>query len=302
MSITARPYAGQTDLHHLQRATADWIRLGGFEGRININDIALRLFNGMRNHDPSQLIQLWEDANGQLIGWSLIYPDWCSFEVQVHPQYRQKQLEAEMLEWAEHETIKWLQRLGREDEPIVLDVFGGDAQRIALLERRGYSRAGLAGTIATCQLSDAIPSPKYPRDFEIRATEGVKDAPQMVALINDSFDWRWAVSDYQQVLQSPAFENAIEMVVVAPNNQFAATCIILPDEHNQMFMFENVGTSPQFRRMGLAKALLLTGMFSMKDQGFTLAQVPYRLNLDAAPRLYESVGFRPTYDIYSYTK
>jgi mycothiol synthase len=302
MTISARPYSGATDLNKIQMATAEWIAAAGFRGYMNVSDIALRLFNGMRKYNPREIVRLWESADGRVVGWGMAYPAWNSYEVLLDPDYRQRPLAEEILDWAERETINQMQKAGRTDRTLQVDVFDGDAVRSVLLEKRGYSPREQRSTISTRSLDDSIPQPQFPTGFRVRSAQGEQEADKLVALINNSFGWSWTVEGYQAVMRSPGYRAENELVVVAPDGLFAASCILLPDDHNRTGMFENVGTSRDFRRLGLAKALLYAGMQRMKAQGFTLAMVPHGVGVTGAEALYASVGFRPTYNIIPYSK
>lgn len=61
MTISPRPYQAYADLQKIQAATAEWIASAGFLGYMNVSDIALRLFMGMRRFDPREIVRLWAD-------------------------------------------------------------------------------------------------------------------------------------------------------------------------------------------------------------------------------------------------
>lgn len=302
MNIVSRPYQSEADLYQIQAATAGWIATAGFEGYLNPADIALRLFNGMREYNPMEIVRLWESAAGHMLAWGMVYPPWNSYEAVLHPDYRQHELAPVVLDWAEDEIINWLKKAGPENYTIHLDVFEGDTARIALLNARGYARGEHHGTISVRSLEEPIPQPRLPDGFSIRSLQGYHEAGKLVDVINASFGWHWTVETYTAVMDSPAYNADDELIVIAPDGRFAASCVLLPDAYNQSGMIENVGTRPEFRGLGLAKALLYAGMQYMKMQGFTLAMVPYGAHLGAANALYASVGFRPMYQLYDYTK
>jgi ribosomal protein S18 acetylase RimI-like enzyme len=206
-----------------------------------------------------------------------------------------------------------MQKAGRDRQAIQLNVFDGDTARITWLEQRGYARCEHRETISIRPLDEPIPQPQLPDGFSIRSVQGELEVGKLIALINDSFGLSWTAEGYQKWMRSPGYRADNEMVVVAPDGRFASSCILLPDTHNRAVMFENVGTGGEFRRMGLAKALLYAGMERMKTQGFTTAMVPHgtehathpsnlAFDVDAASALYAAVGFRPTYKIYRYTR
>lgn len=302
MTITTRNYRGANDLYKIQKTTANWIASNGFIGRINVQDIALRLFAGMIMYDPQQIVRLWEDAAGNLIGWAMLYPVWNSFEVQVHPDDRYLTLENDIIAWAEHEVFPLMQALSPDNNNIQVNVFDSDSRRQSVLEMRGYTRGELILYISTRPLDDKLPQPQIPDGFSIRSITGKEEADKIVTLINAGFGWDWRAKDYQKIMQFPGYTPTNERVVVAPDGRFASSCFLLPDTHNRTSMFENVVTHPDFRRLGLAKALLQGCMQVMKHQGFTVAQVPHHSKLGPAQALYSSVGFERTHGIYSYTR
>ena len=96
-----------------------------------------------------------------------------------------------------------------------------------------------------------------------------------------------------------------EFVVVAPDGRFAAFTNIWIDEVNRSLLFELVGTHSDFRRRGLAKALMLHLLRLMPvERGIECAYVchePPDKNL-ASTALYASIGFKKLHDIYKYTR
>jgi mycothiol synthase len=301
MGISSRPYATEADLKKIQAATAAWIADAGFLGYLHVEDIALRLFNGMRHYTPSELIHLWEDANATLLGWCMIYPRWNSFDALLHPNYRDDELASEILDWAERETWAWMQKEGRGDQPLGLDIFEGDTQRIALLEQRGYVRGEPTHLIGIRSLVDPIPDAPLSEGFVIRSVEGAHEADQVVAVLNAAFGWSGTADEHRQFMSFVGFSRE-SPVIVAPDGRFAACCYVMLDHRNQLGMFEDVGTHPDFQRLGLGRALLYAGMQRMKEKGMRTVLVPYEADPGPAAKLYESVGFLPAYRLWNYTK
>lgn len=299
MDISPRPYATQADLRKLQTATSEWIAAAGFKGYLHIDDIALRLFNGMRCYSPRDIVRLWEDASGDLFGWCMLYPRWNSFEALLHPDY--DELAPQIFDWAERETRRWMQKEGHGDQPIYLDVFDDDKSRSALLEQRGYVRGEPTHLIGIRSLADSIPDAMPPQGFSIRSLEGLHEADKVVTVVNAAFGWSWTGDEFRQFMASPGFSHD-NLVIVAPDGRFAAFCYVMLDYRNLLGMFEDVCTHPDFQRLGLAKALLYAGMKHMRQSGMHTALVPYDASLGAAPKLYESVGFQPKYRIYNYVR
>jgi GNAT superfamily N-acetyltransferase len=296
----SRPYVGVEDLRALQAATAKWIAEAGFSGYLHIEDVAYRLFNGMRRYDPRNIIRLWEDE--KLLGWAMVYPRWNSYEALLHPAFRSGVLAEEILDWAEKETLLWLQKEGKGSESFSVNVFEGDSARIALLEKRSYVRGEQHGIIAVRSLDEVLPDVELPAGFTARPLAGEHEVDKLVEAMNAAFDWTWKPDDFRDFMQSPGYNVQQQMVVVAADGRFAAFCYLMLDKRNALGMVEDVGTHPAFRRMGLGRALLFAGMRQMKAAGMDTALVPYGMELSAAPLLYQSAGFKPLYNIFSYDK
>ncbi|MBZ0281439.1 MAG: GNAT family N-acetyltransferase [Anaerolineae bacterium] len=302
MAFTFRPYNKSHDLQKMQTATAEWIAAAGFSGYLHTADIALRLHNAMRRYYPSEIVRLWEDADGTLLGWGMVYPRWNSYEALISPDYRGGELENQLLEWCESETFAWMVREGRPDAPISLDVFSDDFARITALEKRGYVRGDQQHVIASRYLDDPIPDTPLPHGFSIRLLKGSGEVDKLIAAQNACFGWSWTLEEYLRVMQSPAGQACEPLIIVAPDGRFAAFCYLMQDTHNRLGMLEDVGTHPDFQRKGLARALLYDGMKRLKSAGMNSLLIPYLATNDPASRLYEAIGFRVQYRHLTYTK
>lgn len=302
MTIRSRSYAGRHDLHKIQAATAHWISQGGFRGTIHPDAIALYLFNGMRDYDPREIVHLWEDSNQDLLGWGMVCPAWGGYEAVLHPSYRDRNLAATILEWAEGETVRWLREMGR--DRILVEVFEGDRVRSTLLEQYGYVLYAQRHIISTRSLNEPIPAVPLPDGFRIRTMMGDHEADKLVVAQNAAFGWSWTTDEYRRVMQTPAGKAEKHLIVTAPDGRFGAFCLLLSDPLNALGMFENVGTHPDFRRLGLGKALLLAGFEKMKAQGLETVLVPHHPTgeNEAATALYTAVGFHPIYTVLGYSK
>jgi len=82
--------------------------------------------------------------------------------------------------------------------------------------------------------------------------------------------------------------------VEAPDGTMASSTIMWLDEANKTAEFEPVGTHPDYRRLGLGRAMLLHGMHLARAAGATHVTVAC-LGAPGHPKargLFYSVGFR----------
>lgn len=109
----------------------------------------------------------------------------------------------------------------------------------------------------------------------------------------------WAPSTYsldahEDVRKTETYRSDLHVLVEAPDGTMAASTIMWLDEANKTAEFEPVGTHPDYRRLGLARALLLHGMHLARAAG----AIHMTVACDGAPALngprdlYYSVGFR----------
>jgi GNAT superfamily N-acetyltransferase len=109
----------------------------------------------------------------------------------------------------------------------------------------------------------------------------------------------WAPSTYtaeafEGVRQTAGYRSNLHVLVEAPDGTMAASTIMWLDEANVTAEFEPVGTHPDYRRLGLGRAMLLHGMHLARDAGATHMTVAC-LGAPGHPEargLYSSVGFR----------
>lgn len=287
--MNARWYAGADDLARMQAALAEW-RADDPCGHLHPGDVPHRIYNGPRHHDPGRNVRLWGDA-----GFLLIYPQWNAFDYEHEPG--RDDLAEEMIVLAERE----LAARATSDKALATESWDCDAPRSALLAAHGY-RPGQPQHTITSRVLDGIPAPVVPGGFSIRAAAGPDDAAALADVHAMSFESSWTAAEYAQLMATPGYDPARELVVVAPDGRFAAFCILWFDHRNAEGLFEPVGTHGDFRRLGLARALLDDGMRRMREAGMRTATVVHDNDNPAAAGLYAAAGFGPRAVVSAYAK
>jgi len=238
-------------------------------------------------------IRLWETEMGKLVG--VAHPEGhlrleksdADIFLEIHPHYRH--LEEEMFEWAE-EHYAASRPSDAESWPLNTYVYDYDKQRADLLSHRGYRNLGQSGYKRRCSLDGCIPAVELPTGYAVRAVDET-DMEAWAAVVGAAFNNPLTTADRCSVwLDAPANRIDLDLVVVAPDGTLAAFAIAWFDEANRIGMFEPVGTHPEHRRRGLARAGMCEGLRRLKALGATMAYVGTGTDV-AANRLYESVGF-----------
>jgi ribosomal protein S18 acetylase RimI-like enzyme len=238
-------------------------------------------------------VRLWETEADELVG--VVHPEGGFGPVEndrdvfleIHPHCRH--LEDEMLAWAEADHVARRPSDGREWR-LNTTVYDYDQQRADLLTQRGYRCLGLAGYKRRCALDRPIPAGELPPGYKVRPV-AEDEMEAWAAVVNAAFDSSLNTAERcRSWLQAPTNRRDLNLAAVAPDGTFASFAIVWLDEANAIGMFEPVGTHPDYRRRGLAKAVLCDGLRRLRALGASMAYVGCGTGI-AVTRLYESAGF-----------
>ncbi len=290
-SATARPYRDERDWGRVRSLLVETHPLVP-PGRA----WDVRRWDGWRYHreEPwtdaqlADLVGLWETADGRLVGAA--HPEepgevW----IELHPAFGH--LAPHILAWAEEHLA-----LGAPDgtRTLACVVSDDDEPRRRLLAERGYRMEQSAGwqrrlTIeGSPRVERALPEP-----FRLRATRATdEDCARMAALLNAGFG-RDAHTEREYrtfVERSPSFEHELNLVAVAPDGSFAAHVGLTYDRVNRHGVVEPVCTHPDYRRLGLARSLLVEGLGRLAARGGRTASLDTG-DGEAANALYADCGF-----------
>jgi len=249
--------------------------------------------HALSDYPPADLIQIWEDRHGDILGFVLLFPPFGGFEVQLRPQERGTALEAELVGWAE-------QHLAATPRHSAL-VNNRDTTRLTLLTDLGYVPQG-EWLYLEQHLANVLPHPRVPPGFLVRSVSDEREARTRAVVVAAAFDAPPHPEWYQRLMRSPGYVRDLDIVVVAPDQRFAAFALCWVDQTNRVGQFEPVGTAPEFRRQGLARAVLSEGLRRMQAHGAERVIVIVEAADDAACALYASVGFREQWRLSWYTK
>ncbi len=72
-------------------------------------------------------------------------------------------------------------------------------------------------------------------------------------------------------MRSPVYDSEKDMVVVSPEGRFVSFCLYWLDTSNRSGYIEPLGTHPEFRNRGLAKAVLRAVIQRIKGSGMRTA-------------------------------
>jgi ribosomal protein S18 acetylase RimI-like enzyme len=295
-----RPFAGPDDLYRLQAFNSAAISAVGHAGYLHPGDIAHRLYNGQRWFDPEEVLFIYE-GRGEIAAWVMVYPRLASFELQIAPGRREPAWERELLGEAEAEAWAAIERHGTGKDELVIDVFEGDAARVAAVRDLGWAQ-GTDGYVLTRASLDPLPPIELEPGYSIRPAGGIVEAGEIAEIHSAGFGSEWTEEMYRKVMLSPGYDPTRELLVVAPDGSFAGFCVLWFDRATGLGLFEPLATHPDHRRIGVGRALLAAGMHEMKDARLDTATVMYEEANPGSSALYRSLGFMPTWRILDWHK
>ncbi|WP_460654301.1 GNAT family N-acetyltransferase [Kribbella endophytica] len=139
-----------------------------------------------------------------------------------------------------------------------------------------------------------IDEPVLPEGFRFRTADEVGPEAAVQAHVDAWAPSAYTLRSYEGVRQTAAYRGDLHVLVEAPDGRMACSTIMWFDEANRTVEFEPVGTHPEYRRLGLANAMMLHAMQRARTAGATHATVVC-LGAPGHPRargLYYGLGFR----------
>jgi mycothiol synthase len=253
---------------------------------------------------PAVRTALWH-AGPQLVGWAVWSPGGRTVELATAPQ-RARTLIPEILAWGDAHA-RALPPYRRQDASWSVPARTDDAVRIAQLEASGFR--GESWTLRRyARRLDAPPAAAaLPDGYGVRSLRGRDEVPAYVDAHRAAFDSTWmSVPWRERILETPGYRPELDLVAVAPDGRIAAFAVVWVGPGGgagAAGQFEPVGTHPDHRRRGLARALLVEGMRRLRSLGATQVTVETEEGRLPANGLYASLlddsGVRTRYFRYA---
>jgi len=292
IEVTVRPYE-DADMPGLQHTFASWIAEAGRCGYDHVGELLPRIYENLRGRRPvGELVHLWE-ADGQIVGLAICLRFGEVFDVFTAPSLRGTSAEVLMLQSAARTTARYM--AGAEvGSHVLTEVSSDDDERVRLLTDLGFEKFRGWHHGRQRGLADPSDVPRLPRGFAVRSAR-LDDAGELAGVRNHSFGDDWTGGQYRaQVMEKPGYDAAREIIAVSPEGRIAAFADYWTDALNKTGHFEPVGTHREFRRLGLARAVMLHAMREMRALGMRTVTLNHDAGNRAAGKLYETLGFEIT--------
>ena len=219
------------------------------------------MFNPYKAHRMG----LWEEE-GELVGIAAYEMDLGSAFLLAKRGY--EDLYEEMLAYAQKElsVVK--------DGVYISDVWTTEQQKgvVDLLEKKSYEMVHKE-SITIYDYDRGFEEPFLPEGFEIFSLEDENDYKKIHECLWKGFDHGDHPDkdiDRRRLMQSgPNFRRDLSMVVKAPDGSYASFAGMWLNEDNHYAYLEPLATVPEYRKLGLGKALLMRSMEKTKSFGTT---------------------------------
>jgi mycothiol synthase len=305
--LTFRFFRGESD-YPLILTLIDASKVAdGVEGTTTLDDIAYHYRHLV--HCDLQTDTLFAEVNGQVIAYGRIWWEELADGSYIyhpigylHPDWRGKGIGSALWGAAENRVCEIAARQPK-GKPKFIQVTLFETERALknLLQNHGYQPARYE-THMVRDLSEPFPEAPMPPGLEVRPVKPKHYRPIFDAR-NEAFRDHWGKreltdEDYQAELEAKDFLPRLWKVAWDGDQVASMVTNFVNEDENEEYQrkrgyTEGICTRRPWRKLGLARSLLVRSMQMFKEMGFTETALSVDSeNLSGATRLYEGVGYR----------
>lgn len=242
--------------------------------------------------------RLWFEEQ-QPVGWAYV-DEFNNLRWEIERLYEDA-ISAEVVQWGE----ACIRKARVENKRTTLDASCREdyTERISFLKRHGFFQTQDTTLYMIRPLSEPIPEPVLPPGFIVRPIAGPHKAEEVASMHRAAFGTNYMTAETRlAIMNTSEYDMSLDLVVVTPGGMIAANCICSANEQRQIGSTDPIGTHPRYQRMGLARALLATGLQLLKERGMLSAQLGTSGENIAMQKTAESVGFTIHYKTIWFSK
>ncbi len=209
-----------------------------------------------------------------------------------------------------NEIVEWgLNHVHNDAETLDTNCRASDTARVEFLESHGFTKTPTETISMRRDLGQPIPAPALPTGFTIRSIKGEEEAQALAELHRAAFGTDYVTTEVRQTwMRVPDYDPDLDLVAVAPDGTFAAYCMCsISNEQNEVTgklegQTDPIATHPRYQKLGLAQALLNTGLRLLKERGIKTAKLGTSSDNIAMQKTAHAVGFYISHKIIWFEK
>lgn len=258
----------------------------------------LPLLQKLAGEPAPENLRLWVDERGELGAYAVVHMPWRNLLFDAAPEAR-GQVEAQIIRWGAEYSLA---NPGEDGAALDTACPAEDTARHELLLAGGFVLQEGQTLHLLRSLSEPIQAPVFPEGFTVRGAPAQgweAEAPLYAELHRDAFGTQYMTTEERlEIMREPGYRPELDLVAVAPDGTWAAFVVGNFDLENPapdgglLGCTDPIGTRPAYRRMGLARGLILYGMERLKAQGASYAAVSTLSTNLAMLRVLESAGYQ----------
>ncbi len=315
--LTFRGFKGDEDFPLMLAIIEAETEVDGDERTPTLEDIR-NDYAHLTNSDPHKDM-IFAEIAGETVAYSRV--EWFQEEdpddriytlfVNIKPIWREKGIENAMIHWCENQ-LKTIAEAHPLDSKRYYQTYSGDYKPMLnrILVSSGYAPARYF--IQMIRSLKNIPEAELPEGIQVRAVEE-KDIRKTWEASMEAFRDHWGFSepkeaDYQHYLKSKYFQPNLWQVAWDGDEVVSSVLNFVDHHQNEKFnrkrgWTEEITTRRQWRRQGIARALIVRSMKMHKANGMTEVALGVDTNNpNGALKLYQSLGYEKVRTWITYRK
>jgi GNAT superfamily N-acetyltransferase len=225
------------------------------------------------------LTYVWENEKDEIV--AVLSPEEIeNIHLQLHPDYKSKELIKEMIEVAEKNYPRSYDG-NRKKERHIIWSHDVDDMKNNVLKEMGYQPTEWLDNQRYKPLDESLPKVEMPKGYSIRHMGLDSDIPKRSWASFRAFHSEEPLENYEDdggewyynIIKTPLYRRDLDLVAIAPEGGIVGFVTVWYDDYTRTGYFEPVGVTPSHQRQGIAKALILEGMKKLRELGAILAVI-----------------------------
>ena len=244
----------------------------------------------------AQNARLWRGTAGEAAAYAFVHFPYNNLTFEIHREYRDDGLEDEILAWAvERMRARYGSSLA--DNSLDGSCRVDDARMVGFFTRHGFDKEEVESVMYEVELAAPPSAAVLPAGFTIRPLNAGSELAEVLAVHQAAYGSRdFTLEDRLAMMNTAAYIPALDLVAVAPGGALAGNCVCGVEGVSALDgvlegYTDPVVVGPAFQRMGLAAALLLSGLAGLHAQGVRRARLGTSSTNRGMKRAAEAAGF-----------